>query len=233
MFLKKSEVQQELRNLQKLRQRTVSLIVYHKTQLSFMNIPNALTIFRIILGLIVPYLMWYGSLEERIWAAVLFGIAAFTDWLDGWYARRYNLITKLGKILDPIADKVLVLGSFVVLSDLRFDQMYSFWWIVPIFLREVVITIYRLIFLLRKKPIVVAASWSGKAKTVMQMMTLPCAYFYLMFTQHFLVLGSTSLRVGWWLLHAMIIASLTMTVGSGLRFFIKNWKAVKEVTTVE
>ena len=146
-----------------------------------MNVPNALTVFRIILGIIVPYLMWYGGVEERVFAAVLFGIAAFTDWLDGWYARRYNLITKIGKILDPIADKVLVLGSFVVLSDLRFEQMYSIWWIVPIFLREVIITIYRLIFLLRKKPIVVAASWSGKAKTVMQMITLPCAYFYLMF----------------------------------------------------
>ena len=101
----------------------------------FMNVPNALTVFRIILGIIVPYLMWYGGVEERVFAAVLFGIAAFTDWLDGWYARRYNLITKIGKILDPIADKVLVLGSFVVLSDLRFEQMYSIWWIVPIFLR--------------------------------------------------------------------------------------------------
>lgn len=198
-----------------------------------MNVPNALTIFRIILGAIVPYLMWFGNVEARILAAVLFAIAAFTDWLDGWYARKYNLITKLGKILDPIADKVLVLGSFVVLSNLRFDQMYSIWWIVPIFLREVIITIYRLIFLLRKKPIVVAASWSGKAKTVMQMVTLPCAYFYLMFTEHFLILGTTALTVGWWFVHVMILASLAMTVGSGLRFFVKNWKAVKEVTSVE
>ena len=144
-----------------------------------MNIPNALTILRIILGVIVPYMMWIDDFNIRIWAAVLFAIAAFTDWLDGWYARRYNLVTKLGKILDPIADKIIVLSCFVVLSDVFFEEMYSIWWIVPIFLREVVITIYRLIFLLRKKPIVVAASWSGKAKTVMQMMTLPCAYFYL------------------------------------------------------
>jgi len=198
-----------------------------------MNVPNALTVFRIILGFIVPFLMWKGDFNMRVLAAVLFAIAAFTDWLDGWYARRYNLITKLGKILDPIADKVIVLGSFVILSDVFFDDMYSIWWIVPIFLREVVITIYRLIFLMRKKPIVVAASWSGKAKTVMQMVTLPCAYFYLMFTlypendpigTHFIV---------WWLLHLMILASLALTVGSGLRFFMKNWKAVKEVTAPE
>jgi len=204
-----------------------------KKNLYLMNVPNSLTILRIILGFIVPYMMVNGDFNVRVWAAILFAIAAFTDWLDGWYARRYNLITKLGKILDPIADKIIVLGSFVALSNIFFDNMYSIWWIVPIFLREVVITIYRLIFLLRKKPIVVAASWSGKAKTVMQMVTLPFAYFYLM-----LSLYPKSDPVGtpvimWWLMHLMILASLAFTVGSGLRFFMKNWKAVKEVTTYE
>jgi CDP-diacylglycerol--glycerol-3-phosphate 3-phosphatidyltransferase len=201
-----------------------------------MNVPNSLTILRIILGFIVPYMMITGDFNIRVWAAILFAIAAFTDWLDGWYARRYNLITQLGKILDPIADKIIVLGCFVALSDVFFENMYSIWWIVPIFLREVVITIYRMIFLLRKKPIVVAASWSGKAKTVMQMVTLPFAYFYLMFSfypQSDPVGTPMVLLVMWWLMHLMILASLALTVGSGLRFFMKNWKAVKEVTTYE
>jgi CDP-diacylglycerol--glycerol-3-phosphate 3-phosphatidyltransferase len=201
-----------------------------------MNVPNSLTILRIVLGFIVPYMMITGDFNIRVWAAILFAIAAFTDWLDGWYARRYNLITQLGKILDPIADKIIVLGSFVAVSDVFFDNMYSIWLIVPIFLREVVITIYRLIFLLRKKPIVVAASWSGKAKTVMQMVTLPFAYFYLMlslYPESDPVGTPMVLLVMWWLMHLMIIASLALTVGSGLRFFMKNWKAVKEVTTYE
>ncbi len=198
-----------------------------------MNVPNALTLFRIILGFIVPWMMLQNDFNLHVWAAILFTIATFTDWLDGWYARRYNLITKLGKILDPIADKVIVLASFVVLSDVVFPNlMYSIWWIVPIFLREVLITVYRLAFLLRKKPIVVAASWSGKAKTVMQMITLPCAYFYLMFN-----LYPQNEPLGtwfWveWLLHIMLIASLAFTVGSGMLFFIKNWKAVKEVSEI-
>lgn len=198
-----------------------------------MNIPNALTIMRIVLGFVVPYLIVTGDFEARVWAAILFAIAAFSDWLDGWYARRYNLVTKLGKILDPIADKIIVLGSFVALSDVFFEDMYSIWWIVPIFLREVVITIYRLIFLLRKRPIVVAASWSGKAKTVMQMMTLPCAYFYWMFNRYPTGDPIESPTLMWWWLHLMILASLALTVGSGWRFFVKNWKAVKEVTTYE
>ena len=201
-----------------------------------MNVPNALTVLRIILGFIVPYMMITGDFNIRVWAAILFAIAAFTDWLDGWYARRYNLITQLGKILDPIADKIIVLGSFVAVSDVFFDEMYSIWWIIPIFLREVVITIYRLVFLLRKKPIVVAASWSGKAKTVMQMVTLPFAYFYLMLSLYPELdpIGTSMvLLIMGWLMHLMILASLALTVGSGLRFFIKNWKAVKEVTTYE
>ncbi|MFT5645439.1 MAG: CDP-diacylglycerol--glycerol-3-phosphate 3-phosphatidyltransferase [Aureispira sp.] len=201
-----------------------------------MNVPNSLTVLRIILGFIVPYLMITGDFNIRVCAAFLFAIAAFTDWLDGWYARRYDLITQLGKILDPIADKIIVLGSFVAVSDIFFENMYSIWWIIPIFLREVVITIYRLIFLLRKKPIVVAASWSGKAKTVMQMVTLPFAYFYLMlsiYPEGDPIGTSMVLLVMWWLMHLMILASLALTVGSGLRFFIKNWKAVKEVTTYE
>jgi CDP-diacylglycerol--glycerol-3-phosphate 3-phosphatidyltransferase len=198
-----------------------------------MNFPNALTILRIILGAIVPYMMWQGDFSIRVWAAVLFAIAAFTDWLDGWYARRYNLVTQLGKILDPIADKIIVLSCFVVLSDVCFENMYSIWWIVPIFLREVVITIYRLIFLLRKKPIVVAASWSGKAKTVMQMVTLPCAFLYLMLDLYPEPNPIGTPLAMWWILHLMILASLALTVGSGLRFFWKNWKAVKEVTIME
>jgi len=201
-----------------------------------MNVPNSLTVLRIILGFIVPYMMINGDFNIRVWAAILFAIAAFTDWLDGWYARRYNLITQLGKILDPIADKIIVLGSFVAVSDVFFDEMYSIWWIIPIFLREVVITIYRLVFLLRKKPIVVAASWSGKAKTVMQMVTLPFAYFYLMLSLYPELdpIGTSMvLLIMGWLMHLMILASLALTVGSGLRFFIKNWKAVKEVTTYE
>lgn len=207
-----------------------------KKNLYLMNVPNALTVLRIILGFIVPYMMINGDFNIRVWAAILFAIAAFTDWLDGWYARRYNLITQLGKILDPIADKIIVLGSFVAVSDVFFDEMYSIWWIIPIFLREVVITIYRLVFLLRKKPIVVAASWSGKAKTVMQMVTLPFAYFYLMLSLYPELdpIGTSMvLLIMGWLMHLMILASLALTVGSGLRFFIKNWKAVKEVTTYE
>ncbi len=186
-----------------------------------MNVPNILTIIRIILGFIVPVLLLYGDLQGRIIAAVLFFIAGVTDYLDGWYARKYNLVTKLGKILDPIADKIILLGCFFVLSSLTHIDAFSFWWVIPIFLREVLITVIRLIFLSKEKPLVTAATWSGKAKTTIQFVTLPVAYFIFMFRHY------GDIQPAPWvafILYALLVASVGFTLQSGWSFFSKNWK---------
>jgi len=185
------------------------------------NIPNILTLIRIVLGFIVPVLMLYGDLYGRILAAVLFAIAGLTDYLDGWYARKYNLVTKLGKILDPIADKIILLGCFFILSSLTHLDVYSYWWVIPIFLREVLITVVRLVFLSKEKPLVMAATWSGKAKTVMQFMTLPVAYLIFMLAHY----GNIP-PAPWaeYILLALLIASVSFTLQSGWSFFYKNWK---------
>jgi CDP-diacylglycerol---glycerol-3-phosphate 3-phosphatidyltransferase len=191
-----------------------------------MNLPNALTFLRIILGFIVPYFMLSGDFWLQIWAAILFAVAAFSDWFDGWYARRYNLITKMGQILDPIADKILVLGTFFVLSSATSINMYSIWWVVPILVREIVITVYRLLFLMQKKPVVVAAESMGKAKTVLQMMTLPFAYFYYMIFTY----GQVEVPLLTYMLYAMLVASVYFTVHSGVEFFVKNWRTITKVS---
>lgn len=186
-----------------------------------MNVPNILTIIRIILGFIVPVLVLYGDLYSRILAAVLFTIAGVTDYLDGWYARKYNLVTKLGKILDPIADKVILLSCFFVLSSLTHLDVYSFWWVIPIFLREVLITVVRFVFLTKEKPLVAAASWSGKAKTVMQFVTVPAAYFIFMFNFY-----ADMPPAPWvsFIMNVLLVASVALTLQSGWNFFSKNWK---------
>jgi len=186
-----------------------------------LNIPNILTTIRIILGFIVPVLLLYGDFYARIVAAVLFFIAGVTDFLDGWYARKYDLVTKLGKILDPIADKIILLSCFFVLSNMTHLDVYSFWWVIPIFLREVLITIVRLVFFSKEKPLVVAASWSGKAKTLMQFITLPYAYFIFMFRHY------GDIEPAFWvnvILYALLIACVGFTLQSGGSFFYKNWK---------
>jgi len=165
--------------------------------------------------------MLYGDFNGRVLAAILFFIAGLTDYFDGWYARKYNLITKLGKILDPIADKVIILGGFFCFSSFTHLDVYSYWWIIPICFREVLITVVRFFFLSKAKPSVVGASWSGKVKTVMQFITLPVVYFVFMFRHY------GNIQPAFWIefiLYAMLTISLIFTLQSGWSFFSNNWK---------
>ena len=81
-----------------------------------MNLPNKLTIIRILLIPIMIAVFYITQIPYRFTiSAVIFAVAAFTDFLDGYIARKYNLVTDLGKFLDPIADKILVLSAFVIM----------------------------------------------------------------------------------------------------------------------
>lgn len=122
--------------------------------------PNRLTYFRIVLAFLCPILVLSArNAVSDVLVMFLFTAACVTDWWDGHLARKYSLITKIGKILDPIADKMLILGlmlSFVSLG------LYSFAWIFFILVREVLVTTVRLIRLLRGQ--VIPAEWAGKLK---------------------------------------------------------------------
>ena len=185
------------------------------------NIPNILSSLRIIIALTAPFFLIDGSLQVRLLVGVLCTIAVLTDWVDGWYARKYNAITKIGKILDPIADKILVI---VVFSVLAYLDVLSFYWVIPIFLREVIITIYRFIFLQRNK--VVAAVKSGKIKTIMQMFTLALAYVLFMLTKHYPQYLESSY---WIILYIALSVTLFFTLQSGYVFFKNNWRLIKRV----
>ncbi len=185
------------------------------------NIPNILSSLRIIIALTAPFFLIDGSLQVRLLVGVLCTIAVLTDWVDGWYARKYNAITKIGKILDPIADKILVI---VVFSVLAYLDVLSFYWVIPIFLREVIITIYRFIFLQRNK--VVAAVKSGKIKTIMQMFTLALAYVLFMLTKHYPQYLESSY---WIILYIALSITLFFTLQSGYVFFKNNWRLIKRV----
>ena len=137
------------------------------------NLPNAITVVRIILA---PVFFWMllADAGQDTWlrwaAAVLFIVAISTDSLDGHIARSRGLITDLGKILDPIADKLLTSGALVCLSILGELP----WWVTAIIIvREVGITIWRLVELRRGN--VVPASSGGKLKTVVQSVAISFA----------------------------------------------------------
>lgn len=171
------------------------------------NLPNAITVVRIILA---PVFFWMllADAGQDTWlrwaAAVLFIVAISTDSLDGHIARSRGLITDLGKILDPIADKLLTSGALVCLSILGELP----WWVTAIIIvREVGITIWRLVELRRGN--VVPASSGGKLKTVVQSVAISFALMPL-----WTVFGE------WihWVNGVLMTAAVVLTLWSGLLY---------------
>ncbi|GAA2039014.1 CDP-diacylglycerol--glycerol-3-phosphate 3-phosphatidyltransferase [Agromyces tropicus] len=171
------------------------------------NLPNAITIVRIVMAPIFFWLLLADGGADgpmRWWAAVIFVVAISTDWVDGQIARSRGLVTDLGKILDPIADKLLTSGALVCLSILG-----ELWWWVTILIvvREVGITVWRLVELQRGT--VVPASSGGKAKTFTQAIAIS-----LFLTPLWTFLGDWIYWVNW----AFMAAALVLTVWSGLLY---------------
>ncbi len=128
-----------------------------------MNMPNKLTIFRVFLAPIYLLLMLVDFPFHYLVAGIVFGGAALTDLLDGHLARKYGQVTNMGKFLDPLADKMLTTAAF--LAFLR-EGCLDIWAVMLILTREFMVTSIRLIA--AKEGTVIAASFSGKLKTVMQ-----------------------------------------------------------------
>ncbi|GAA1775181.1 CDP-diacylglycerol--glycerol-3-phosphate 3-phosphatidyltransferase [Agromyces lapidis] len=171
------------------------------------NLPNAITVVRILAA---PVFFWLLLADDgadgplRWWAAALFIVAIATDGIDGHIARSRGLVTDLGKILDPIADKLLTSGALVCLSIL--GELW--WWVtILIIVREVGITVWRLVELRRGN--VVPASSGGKLKTVVQAVAISLALVPL-----WTILGDWVLWVNW---VAMGLA-LVLTLWSGLLY---------------
>lgn len=134
-----------------------------------MNLPNKLTIFRVILipffvfFLLAPYFTGYGNYI----AVGIFILASLTDLLDGKIARKYHLVTDFGKFMDPLADKLLVCAAMICLVE---QKMLPAWIVIIIISREFVISGFRLIA--SDNGIVIAASYWGKFKTTFQMLMI-------------------------------------------------------------
>jgi CDP-diacylglycerol--glycerol-3-phosphate 3-phosphatidyltransferase len=128
-----------------------------------LNLPNALTMLRILAVPVVVVALLVEMPNGDVIAAAVFAAAALTDGLDGYIARSRNSITTFGKLMDPLADKLLIIGALVSLVSLgRLEA----WVAMVIIAREVAVTILRTIA--AERGLVIAASWLGKAKTVLQ-----------------------------------------------------------------
>ncbi|WP_269845118.1 CDP-diacylglycerol--glycerol-3-phosphate 3-phosphatidyltransferase [Geothermobacter hydrogeniphilus] len=132
-----------------------------------LGLPNLLTMARIAAVPVIVVLLMDDSRSAGVWAAAVFGLAATTDAFDGWLARRWQAETVLGKFLDPLADKLIVMGSLIMLIPLG---RVPAWAVFVIIARETVITGLRSIA--SSEGIVIAASPLGKYKTIFQMTAL-------------------------------------------------------------
>ena len=190
-----------------------------------MNLPNKLTIFRIILIPIFIILtvmpevggsvVWLGAsiAVTKIWGALVFAIASITDFLDGQIARRQHLVTNFGKFADPIADKLLINTIFLLLAS---DQTINI--IIPIIMisRDTIVDAIKMSA--ASKQVVVAASKLGKLKTVSQMIALG---FLLVNNFPFTVLGVDVANALAWL-------ATVISVISGIDYFLKNREMLTE-----
>ncbi len=186
-----------------------------------MNLPNKLTILRMIMVpvflavLLLPLPMTETAM--RITAAVIFALTSLTDMLDGKIARKYNLVTDFGKLMDPLADKCLVIGAMVGIL-VRFDYLADIfvWGVVIVVFRELAVTSIRCIAA-QKKGIAVAASWLGKVKAVTQML---CVLAILLEP----VILSFKPFTEWHLLsYITAIVMTVMTLWSGIDYLKAYW----------
>jgi len=185
-----------------------------------MNLPNKLTMMRMI---IIPIIVIVYLLRDYIGDAtlpiigVLFVGASVTDYFDGHLARKFDMVTTFGKFMDPLADKLLVLGTLLVLSDhyaithLGTITMWMPFWVIFIVLaRELIVTSIRLVAI--GEGVVLAASKLGKYKTAITMVTIAYYLFVMPFyTDVVSIIGV-----------CLVLTSVLLTVWSGLDYLIKN-----------
>jgi CDP-diacylglycerol--glycerol-3-phosphate 3-phosphatidyltransferase len=186
-----------------------------------MNLPNKLTLSRIILAPIFLALLLIDDVRARALALLTFVAAALTDVYDGWLARRTGVVTGFGKFMDPLADKILTSSAFIAFVALGYAQV---WMVLPIVVRELFITGLRSVAAYRG--LVIRPSFMAKVKTFLQMLVIV------------LILGYVNAQtfagpLGWdwaWLgapwiprlFHYLMLATMIITVYTGLDYLWRN-----------
>ncbi len=193
-----------------------------------MNLPNKLTLLRMAM---VPFLMVFITFDfgmpdwlSRVLAAFFFALASFTDFVDGYLARKWNLVTNFGKFMDPLADKLMV---FVALISLCYttgrDEGASVYGVclliatVIVIFRELAVTSMRMV-VTNTDGIVIAASWLGKVKTCTQIAAILVVILEPIFSYELLGGHVAS--------YVLLAAMSVMTLWSGINYFKSYWKYI-------
>ena len=180
------------------------------------NLPNILSLIRVPLLFVIALLLYLPGQGAHWSAFLLFLLGAFTDWLDGFLARRYNTISNFGKLIDPLTDKMLVIGLFISLLAFGILPGWSVFAVLLILVRELLITGLRVIAASRH--MVLAAEKSGKRKTITQLASLGILLF-----AYALETGATSTFI-------LSTCNILNYVGLGI-FLLAAWFTVESGAT--
>ena len=189
-----------------------------------MNTPTKITLVRICL---IPFFVAFFLIDAmpygKFIALGIFALASLTDWLDGYLARKNNLVTDLGKFLDPIADKLLVTSALilVILDPLEGFQVTMAVLAIVIIARELIVSGFRIVA--SSKNVVIAADKLGKIKTVLQMAALLLLIPY----GDIKVLSSQAAEIVFYIGFGLLCAATHMTVVSVVNYIVKNREVLK------
>lgn len=178
-----------------------------------LNVPNVLTTLRFLLSIVVFVLIPLEQFAAAMWVFIL---AASTDWVDGWWARKYGQVTKLGRIFDPFVDKILICGTFISLAAEPRSGIAA-WMAVVVMGREMLVTAIRSEIEARGGDF--SAKMMGKLKMVFQCVAVVASLLAL---RHFQRNGDEAVLPGWlaWTLFAFVWLALLSTIWSGVEYII-------------
>jgi CDP-diacylglycerol--glycerol-3-phosphate 3-phosphatidyltransferase len=177
-----------------------------------LNLPNVLTLLRILLVPVLVVALLDETANGDLLAAIVFALASVTDAMDGYLARTRNAITTFGKLMDPIADKLLIIAALVALVSLH---RLAGWIAMVIIARELTVTVTRM--QATQHGVVIAANWWGKAKTIVQVAAI---FFIIAFGE------PTPAWVG-----ALVYGMVVITIVSGVDYFFGLRRVLREAET--
>ena len=188
------------------------------------NIPNVLTIFRILLTPIFILCLFYDYPYARLWALIIFIVASITDAVDGYYARRYNQVTRHGQFLDPLADKILVSSAFISFAIL---DLVPYWMVALIVFRDLFVTGLRMV--MESQGLTMITSRIAKTKTATQITVIIFILLFLgvqIFSYDWLKIIIDFIVKNKIIYYFTLIATI-FTVWTGISYLYKNRLTIK------
>jgi len=191
-----------------------------------MNWPNRLTLIRVFLAPVFVFLFLIDNVYTRLAALIIFILAALTDLVDGWLARKYNITTGFGKFMDPLADKILISSALIAFIALGYAKL---WMVLPIIVRDFFITGLR--SLAAYKGVLIVTSGFAKVKTFLQMIAVGVILVFINLKTFLPIWG-----VNWGIFtdpmvitafDIMLFVTMAVTIWTGVDYLVKNFYLLK------